>query len=76
MYYPRDTIDGVTPAVEDRIRLWALPPELTGECPSYMELFPGMKVIIRENLAFAHNVVNGAIGTICDIIYEEDEGKR
>lgn len=75
-YYSRDHVDGSSPSTRDQEKLWLLASSRCDRAPGYIQLFPGMKVMVQENVAFANNVVNGAVGTVRDIRYEEDRGKR
>lgn len=75
-YYSRDRVNGTSPSTRDREKLWLLASSRCDRAPGYIPLFPGMKVMVQENVAFANNVVNGAVGTVRDIRYEEDHGAR
>lgn len=63
-YYSRDLVDGSPASVRDRKNLWALTSSRSDRAPGYISLFPGMKVMVQENIAFANNVVNGVVGTV------------
>lgn len=58
--------------------LWKVSSSVTVDALGRIPLVPGMRVmIVRENLAIQHKIVNGAEGTITDIVYKEDgSGKR
>ena len=56
--------------------LWSMPTSRTKDTLGKLPLFPGMKVMVQENVAFACNVVNGAVGTVRDIRYTEENGIR
>lgn len=75
-YYSCDRVDNSPASTRDRERLWLLTSTRSDRAPGYIPLFPGMKVMVQENVAFANNVVNGAVGTVRDIRYEEDGGRR
>ena len=75
-YYARDRTNGAPAGGRDRERLWALLSSQSERAPGFLPLFPGMKVMVQENVAFINKVVNGAVGTVRDIRYEEEEGRR
>ncbi|KAI0715421.1 hypothetical protein C8Q76DRAFT_603358, partial [Earliella scabrosa] len=75
-YYSRDRVNGAPAGGRDRQQLWTLSSSRSERAPGYIPLFPGMKVMVQENVAFANNVVNGAVGTVRDIRYEEEDGRR
>ncbi|KAI9058878.1 hypothetical protein FKP32DRAFT_1553246, partial [Trametes sanguinea] len=57
--------------------LWSLPSSATEDSLGRLPLFPGMKVMIQENIALSRNVVNGAEGILTDIKYRvDDRGRR
>lgn len=56
--------------------LWALETSKTNDSLGRLPLFVGMKVMIQENLAIAHKIVNGSEGTIYKIKYEVDNHGR
>ena len=73
LYHSRDTIAKEIPDLSVRRVLWSLPSSATEDSLGRMPLFPGMKVMVQENLAFSRNVVNGSEGVLRDIRYEMDE---
>lgn len=76
LYHSRDVIskDPVSDVTQET--LWMLPSSSVDDAFGRLPLFPGMKVMVRENLAFTHRVVNGAEGVVRDIVYEEDDERR
>lgn len=76
LYHAKDKIGGQTVSNGDREPLWRQSSSVTNDSLGKLPLFPGMKVMIQENLAFTNGVVNGSEGVIVDIVYEEDNGKR
>ncbi len=75
-YHARDRVARMPPNDHDREVLWSLPSSKTGDALGKLPLFPGMRVMIQENIALAWNVVNGAIGTVRDIKYTEEDHIR
>ncbi|PIL26216.1 hypothetical protein GSI_11971 [Ganoderma sinense ZZ0214-1] len=39
-------------------------------------MFSGMKVMLRENIAFGNRLVNGTEGTVVNVVYEVVDGKK
>lgn len=76
IYYSADRIAKEVPTTDICERLWDLRSTATGDALGQLPLFPGMKVMVQENLAFGFHVVNGAIGTVRDIKYEVRESRR
>ena len=76
MYHSRDKIAGHPVTNDEMVQLWKLSSTTTHDSLGKLPLFPGMKVMVQENLAFSNKVVNGTEGTVQDIIYEEDGGRR
>ena len=76
VYYAVDTIDNEPLDTLNRDMVWDLPSSRTHDSLGRLPLFPGMRIMIQENIAFIHNVANGAIGTIQDIKYDERLGYR
>ncbi|OJT07088.1 ATP-dependent DNA helicase PIF1 [Trametes pubescens] len=75
-YHAKDKVAGSPAVGEMRRGLWKLQSSVCGDSLGKLPLFPGMKVMIRENLAFSKRLVNGAEGTITDIVYEVSGGVR
>lgn len=73
IYYSRDRVDRQPLSGADREAVWDVPSSQSDDTLGRLPLFPGMRVMVQENIAFAHNVVNGAVGTVRDIRYQEDE---
>ena len=76
IYHSRDKIAGEFVSVEERQYLWKVSSTLTHDSLGKLPLFPGMVVMVQENLAFSNRVVNGSQGIVKDIIYEEQDGLR
>ena len=76
LYHARDKVAGRTLTKDDRELLWKVGSTTTNDSLGKLPLFPGMKVMVQENLAFTKHVVNGTEGTVKDIVYEEEDGKR
>ena len=62
VYYSVDKVDREVLQPPDRDSVWNLSSTQARDSLSRLPLFPGMKVMVQENIAFAHNVVNGAVG--------------
>lgn len=73
IYYSRDKVDREPLTGLEREAVWDMPTSDSDDTLGRLPLFPGMRVMVQENIAFAHNVVNGALGTVRDIRYQEDE---
>ncbi|KAI0348959.1 hypothetical protein OH77DRAFT_1384230, partial [Trametes cingulata] len=54
--------------------LWKLPSSVTEDALGTLPLFSGMKVMIRENIAFSKRLVNGAEGIVRNVLYESVNG--
>lgn len=76
LYHAKDKISGQFVSNEDRQVLWTMSSTITHDSLGKLPLFPGMTVMVQENLAFTNRVVNGTQGTVKDIVYEEEDGKR
>ena len=76
LYHARDKIAGQEVTGDDRVRLWQVSSTVTQDSLGKLPLFPGMKVMVQENLAFGNRVVNGTEGTVKDIVFEEHDGVR
>ena len=75
LYHVTDKISGHVASEEDCQKLWRLSFIITHDSLGKLPLFPGMKPMVQENLTFMNKVVNGAEGTVQDIVYKE-EGRR
>lgn len=75
-YFSDDQPAAPTLSLSARMALWRYPTHLSEDAMGIMPLFPGMKVMVLENIAFANHVVNGAIGTVYDIRYTIEHGHR
>lgn len=77
VYYSTDTSFGKPIKKSLRAKLWNLPASYCQDSLGCLPMFPGMKVMITENLAFDHQIVNGKEGTIRRIKYNVDgRGRR
>ena len=76
LYNARDRISGHEISESERQILWKLSSTVTHDSLGKIPLFPGMKVMVQENLAFSNRVVNGTEGIVKDIVFEEEEGIR
>lgn len=73
-YHARDRIDGKPVERHARAELWVLPTKITEDSLGQLPLFRRMKVMVRENIAFGRRLVNGAEGTIRNVLYELRDG--
>ncbi len=76
VYFAIDKINGKIVQGRTRDAVWDLGSTTTNDSLGRLPLFPGMRVMIQENLAFAYHVVNGAVGTVRDIKYDDHLGYR
>ena len=76
LYHSKDRILGQPVTDKERELLWKLSSTTTHDSLGRLPLFPGMKVMVQENLAFMNRVVNGSEGTVRNIVYEESQGHR
>ncbi len=75
-FYAKDTYRR-TPASGDFQRaLWKLKSSVTQDSLGTLPMFPGMKVMLRENIAFSNRLVNGTEGTVVNMVYEVVDGKK
>ncbi|KAF5325769.1 hypothetical protein D9611_000667 [Ephemerocybe angulata] len=56
--------------------LWRLPSRKTSDMLGKLPLFIGMKVMVTDNIALGHGIVNGMEGAVTDIVYRCDARKR
>ncbi|OJT07430.1 ATP-dependent DNA helicase PIF1 [Trametes pubescens] len=75
LFYSKDKIEKKPVEGELSRGLWKLPSNMTEDSLGHLPLFKGMRVMIRENLAFSKRLVNGAEGTIHNVLYEVIDGK-
>ena len=75
LYHAKDKVAGQEVIGDDMHRLWKVSSTITQDSLGKLPLFPGMKVMVQENLAFGNRVVNGTEGTVKDIIFEEHDGR-
>ena len=71
LYHARDRILGQAVTPDERDILWKLTSSTTHDSLGRLPLFPGMRVMVQENLAFTNRVVNGSEGTVRNILYDE-----
>ncbi len=76
VYYAVDKVEGRVLSGNARDTVWDLGSSTTRDSLGRLPLFPGMRVMVQENIAFAYHVVNGAVGTVKDIKYEDHRGYR
>ncbi|RPD54712.1 hypothetical protein L227DRAFT_615905 [Lentinus tigrinus ALCF2SS1-6] len=76
IYHAIDKVNRQLLAPEQRADSWNLPSTKTHDALGRLPLFPGMRVMVQENIVFANNVVNGAVGTVSDIKYDDNLGFR
>ena len=76
LYHAKDRMLGHPVTNDERDILWKLTSSTTHDSLGRLPLFPGMKVMVQENLAFTNRVVNGSEGTVRDIVYEEIDRRR
>lgn len=74
VYYARDRVGGSPVNLDVQKALWKVASSGCDDALGKLPLFCGMKVIFRENIAFSRKLVNGAIGTVRKIIYDEEDG--
>lgn len=70
-YHSRDKVAGDAASGDLQKALWKLQSNKCGDSLGRLPLFSGMKVMIRENLAFSKRLVNGAEGIVTEVVYEE-----
>lgn len=76
-YRSIDKYKGKRATGEQMCRLWRVRSTDTKDSLGKLALFVGMRVMVTENIAISHKVVNGAKGTVADIVYEtDDDGYR
>jgi len=77
VYYSSDTSFRKPVKRSIRKKLWDLHSSYTLDSLGCLPMFPGMRVMITENLAFDYQIVNGKEGTIKKIKYTVDgQGRR
>ena len=76
VYHARDRIGGSPVDAQVRKALWKVPSSACDDALGRLPLFCGMKVMFRENVAFSRKLVNGAVGTVKSIVYDEEDGVR
>ena len=76
LYHSRDNIKSAAVRQSVRSVLWDIPSTINKESFGRLPLFVGMKVMVTENIAFDHGIVNGSEGVVYGIKYEEKGGIR
>ena len=76
VYYSHDSIRRTRVPLGIQERLWNLPSSVNREAFGKLPLFLGMRVMVTENIAMNHGVVNGAEGIVMDIKFDLDEQGR
>ncbi|KAF5334184.1 hypothetical protein D9611_014514 [Ephemerocybe angulata] len=76
IYYSDDKIKNEKVSENVALLLWSLPANSTKDAFGQLPMFIGMRVMITENISVEYKVVNGSEGTISDIQYFEEEGRR
>lgn len=76
-YHSTDTIRSAGVPLGLREYMWDLPSRVNAEASGRLAMFPGMKVMVTENVAHEYGAVNGREGVIHSIRYKEsEEGTR
>lgn len=73
LYHARDKVSGKCVRSDQQERLWQLTTTDTSDSLGRLPLIPGMPVMVTENAATSHKVVNGSKGTLKSLKYEVDE---
>lgn len=77
VYHASDSIKHTVVSGAVRDKLWKLSSRETHDSLGRLPLFPGMRVMVTENLAFSKGIVNGLEGVIHSIKYTRDgDGNR
>jgi ATP-dependent DNA helicase PIF1 len=77
LYHSKDYVRKEQVKGHFRDRLWNVVSSQTEDSLGRIPIFLGMKVMITSNLAISRGIVNGAEGTVQDILYTIDtEGRR
>ena len=72
--YARDHIEGKPVPPEVQKGLWKFSSSQTEDALSCLPVFRGMRVMIRENIAFSRRLVNGAEGIVRGVVHEVVDG--
>ena len=72
--YARDQIERKSVPSGVQKGLWKLSSSQTGDALSCLPVFRGMRVMIRENIAFSRRLVNGAEGIVRGVVHEVVDG--
>lgn len=73
VYHSVDTIKRAAVSGALRDKLWKKVSRETNDSLGRLPLFPGMKVMVTENIAFTKGIVNGVEGVVENIKYTVDE---
>ena len=76
IYHSKDKIAGEFVSNDERQHIWKVSSTVSHDSLGKLPLFPGMAVMVQENLAFSNRIVNGTQGTVKDIVYEVHDGLR
>ena len=76
LYHSKDRIRGSPVHARLREPLWDVASNKSEDSLGRLPLFRGMKVMLQENIAFSKGLVNGAEGTVEEILWEEEHGYR
>lgn len=77
LYHAKDSVKRAPVSGNVKERLWGLSSRDTRDSLGRLPLFPGMKVMVTENLAFSKGIVNGVEGVVHDIKFTVDpDGNR
>jgi ATP-dependent DNA helicase PIF1 len=72
VYHSSDKHSGSIVPQELQERLWQIPSSASDDAIGRLPLVVGMRIMITENIAIQHKVVNGMQGTVLDIKYNTD----
>ena len=76
LYHSKDRMNRAPVPARLRKPLWGIGSSKTQDALGQLPLFPGMRVMVLENLAFSRGLVNGAEGTVEEVLWEEHDGYR
>ncbi|KAJ8473925.1 hypothetical protein ONZ51_g7564 [Trametes cubensis] len=75
IFHSTDKIGKEAVNAEMQRGLWKMSSSATDDYLGHLPMFIGMKVMIRDNLAFGKRLVNGAEGIVKKVIYDVVDGK-
>ena len=76
LYHAKDRINRGSVPTQLRETLWGIGSSKTQDALGQLPLIPGMRVMALENSAFSKGLVNGAEGTVEEILWEGQDGCR